>query len=508
MSMPSLKILLVEDEPGQARLMELSLEYDLDWKPEIVHVDRLETALAAVKEQEFDAVLLDLNLPDSTGLDTVSYMVQCAGRVPVLVLSGTDDSRVERDAIGFGAQDIIQKGSVTSDVLMRLIRHAVERHALQTALDDKFSEISTLNTQFKSLIADNADAMVVLDENNVVRFVNPAAEKLFGQHACRMLDTKLPIPLEPGREAEMEINRPNDTDICVDIRVMPTMWEGERAYLATLRDISRLKRVERELRSAAEEAKAASDLKSAFLANMSHELRTPLNSIIGFSELIETESFGPVGNEAYGEYAGIVRRSGHHLLALINDLLDLSKAESDAMELHETEFDLKALVQDCITTMLPDACKRRLSIEEHVMPVRLFADTQRFTQIMQNLLSNAIKFTPEGGRIDVSASVAASGKLLLRVTDTGVGISEKDLTDVFGQFVRARSDYVAKQEGTGLGLAICKTLVELHGGGIDIDSVLGKGTIVSIMIPAARIVGADVVDIRPPDEKTPLTATA
>lgn len=506
--MPNLKILLVEDEPGQARLIELSLEGDLDRKPDIVHVDRLEAALVAVREQDFDAVLLDLNLPDSTGLDTVSYMVQCAGRVPVLVLSGTDDSRVERDAIGFGAQDIIQKGSVTSDVLLRLIRHAVERHALQTALDDKFSEISTLSTQFRSLIADNADAMVVLDDNSVVRFVNPAGEKLFGQHACRMLDTKLPIPLEPGREAEMELYRPDGTAVCVDIRVMPTMWEGERAFLATVRDISRLKKVERELRSAAEEAKAASDLKSAFLANMSHELRTPLNSIIGFSELIETESLGPVGHEEYAEYAGIVRRSGHQLLALINDLLDLSKAESDAMELHETEFDLKALVRDCIATMLPDARKRQVSVNEHVMPVRISADQQRFRQILLNLLSNAIKFTPESGRVDVSASVAPSGKLLLRVADTGVGISQKDLTDVFGQFVRARTDYVAKQEGTGLGLAICKTFVELHGGGIDIDSVLGKGTIVSIMIPAERIVGADVVDIRPADKKAPLIATA
>ena len=501
MSSANLKILLVEDDAGQARLLEHSLETDPDWIPAVVRVDRLARAMDAVKEEGFDAILLDLNLPDSSGLDTVSYMVQCAGRTPVVVLSGTEDSELERDAIGFGAQDDIKKGSVTADVLTRLIRHAVERHALQIALDRKFSEISSLHAQFKSLIADNADAMVVLEENGFVRFVNPAAERLYGQHAGRILNTRLRLPLEPGQEAEMEICKPDGTATYVDIRVMPTMWEGVSAFLATLRDISRLKKVELELRSAAKEAKEASDLKSAFLANMSHELRTPLNSIIGFSELIESQSFGPVGHEIYGEYAGIVRRSGHRLLALINDLLDLSKAEADAMELHETQFDLRTLIRDCVTTLQPDAGKRYLIVNADVDPLQIFADEQRFTQIMLNLLSNAIKFTPEGGRIDVTSSIEPSGKLLIRVSDSGVGISGQDLSAVFGQFVRARTDYVAKQEGTGLGLAICKTFVELHGGGIDIDSTLGQGTMVSIMLPAERIVGANVIGIHPPEEK-------
>ena len=337
--------------------------------------------------------------------------------------------------------------------------------------------------------------MVVLDGRGIVRFVNPAAELLIGKTAELMLDTRIDIPLNAGSDVEMEIEKPDGTRSFVDILLMPTVWEGEQACIATLRDISRLKKIEEELRNSAEAAKEANDLKSAFLANMSHELRTPLNSIIGFSELIETESFGPVGHEVYGEYAGIVRRSGHHLLSLINDLLDLSKAEADAMELHEAEFNLAKLVRDCVSTLWPNARKGKIDIVEQVHDIRLYGDEQRFTQILLNLLSNAIKFTPEHGRITVSASVASSGKLMLRVCDTGVGISKSDLRAVFGQFVRGATDYVANREGTGLGLTICKTFVELHGGGIDIDSTVGKGTVVSIILPSERVL-ADVVDIR------------
>jgi signal transduction histidine kinase len=229
---------------------------------------------------------------------------------------------------------------------------------------------------------------------------------------------------------------------------------------------------------------AANRHKSEFLANMSHELRTPLNSIIGFSEVLKDRMIGEL-NAKQQQYAELIHSSGHHLLALINEILDLTKVEAGRMELAVSSFDVRTSLEHAVTLVAERAHKHQLQIclkvGEGVESIA--ADERKVRQIVLNLLSNAIKFTPSGGRIDVRADCTSEG-LEVSVSDTGVGISEQDQERIFVEFEQVSSDYTRKREGTGLGLTLCKKFVELHGGKISVRSAPGKGAVFTFVLPA------------------------
>ena len=250
-----------------------------------------------------------------------------------------------------------------------------------------------------------------------------------------------------------------------------------------------------DLRKSKEVVEAASRAKSEFLANMSHELRTPLNSIIGFSEILQDETFGEL-NERQSRYVGNVLSSGRHLLELINDVLDLSRIEAGRIELYLPQFEVRELLEEAHDIIRPMADMKDISVstEEAKGLPSLTADRGRLRQIMLNLLSNAVKFTAEGGRVDVEALVAQDGVLRsdqtvpairISVSDTGVGIKPEDQYRIFVLFEQVDSSYSRDQEGTGLGLALSKRLVEAHGGTISVESegVNGKGSTFTLVMP-------------------------
>ncbi len=258
--------------------------------------------------------------------------------------------------------------------------------------------------------------------------------------------------------------------------------------IGVAQDITEQKQHEEDLIQARNDAVLANRSKTEFLANMSHELRTPLNAVIGFSELIRDQAFG--GNsERYVSYAEDINNSGKLLLDLINDILDMSRIEAGRHVLSEEELSIEAVMHDCLRLISPRATDGHVALDFQFAPdlPQLYADARSLKQILLNLLSNAVKFTPADGRVQIEVGSAPEGGLLITVSDTGIGIAPETLPVLFAPFRQGDNSISRKFGGTGLGLAICRKLIELHGGGIQIDSTVGQGTTVQLTFPIERV---------------------
>jgi len=234
----------------------------------------------------------------------------------------------------------------------------------------------------------------------------------------------------------------------------------------------------------------SNEVKSKFLANMSHELRTPLNAILGYSEMLKMEMFGPLGDNRYGDYADNIMQSGNHLKSLIGNMLDITKIEAGHETLEESSFSIEGVVNQCKKILFESVVDKEQILHVSVpddLP-NLYADRGKIRQVLINLIFNAHKFTPVGGRISVRAGLRNNGMLFLDVEDNGKGIAPEDIEKVMRLFGRVEGDAMVAKDGTGLGLPLSNALVRLHGGTMEIDSALGKGTRVRITFPSERVV--------------------
>ena len=270
----------------------------------------------------------------------------------------------------------------------------------------------------------------------------------------------------------------------VDMRCLPReSGAGEREVIAVLRDISERKSQDRAIETARAESERADAAKIRFIATMSHELRTPLNAIIGFSDMLTNESL-ELDPRRKLEYAKLINDSGHHLLSVVNGILDVSKMENGNFEITPEPFTPAPAIESCADLLALKAQDAGVELTMRIAPdlPDVAADRRAFNQILINLISNAVKFTPRGGRVTVSARCDGP-KLAVTVEDTGVGIGESDLPRLGEAFFQGRASYDRRHDGTGLGLSIVKGLVHLHGGEVDIKSRLGEGTRVTVRLP-------------------------
>lgn len=260
------------------------------------------------------------------------------------------------------------------------------------------------------------------------------------------------------------------------------IWHGKLvAEFLSLRD---------QLLHAKQVAETASAVKSSIIAHMSHELRTPLNAIIGFSEVMDQQILGPIGNARYADYARNIHSSASHLLEIINDILDLSRIESGKSEFNETEVDVGCVVEFTARMVRESAKNSGVTIETQVagdLP-HVVADERMVKQMLLNLLSNAVKFTPMGGQVVISAGMSVTGEICILVKDTGIGVAAEDLQRIFEPFVQVEGPFNRRHQGTGLGLSLVRAMAEQHHARLELESEVGRGTIARICFPTDRVI--------------------
>ena len=362
------------------------------------------------------------------------------------------------------------------------------------------------------LLAENATDMITRhDEKGRVVFASLGAQQLFGEPAQKMIGDglfeRVHVADRPAYLTALSRCHANGEPIAVEFRVRRAGAAGPARYVwvemrcrpmrpqdttaverpsivAVTRDVSDRKAQEAELTRTRDEAESASRAKTQFLANMSHELRTPLNAVIGFSEILNRELFGALGEARYRDYARLIHESGEHLLNVVNDILDISKIEAGKFKIVKEPFEVASLVKSCCELMRHTAEQRSLSLIVDVAPgiPELPADKRACKQMLLNVISNAIKFTDPGGWVRVSARVEGES-VELAVADNGIGIAEADLPKLGNPFVQANNSYDRSYDGAGLGLSVVKGLARLHGGQLELASTLGQGTTAAILLP-------------------------
>lgn len=493
------RVLLLEDSPSDRLLLEDELRHSFDI--DLTTADTLEDGLAHLGSTAFDLALVDLNLPDSTGVATLERVRTAAGDIPVIVVSGQSDDATTRRILAAGADDCLPKGGLFPELIARSIRFTLERHRIALELKCRLRDLADGSRRLRTIVDLHSNAVVVVDGGGTVQFVNPQAEAMFGRAAANFVGQPFGLPLDTGRAVEIDIRQDSGVGVA-EMRVVPADWDGQPAHIAFLQDVTEQRRATRnaealnaelearvaartrELEEARYRAEASDRLKSAFLATMSHELRTPLNAIIGFSELLVRERSGPL-TPRQRAYVDDVLLSGRHLLQLINSVLDLSKIESGTMRLHTTRFDVRTVAREVCSVLAPLAQSKSVDLALDVRgdAATVWLDQGKLRQILFNLLSNGVKFTPGGGRVTLVLDLSGDEHVLFRVVDTGVGVAPEDQGRLFVEFQQLDAGLGRQYEGTGLGLALTKKLVELHGGAVSVESALGKGSTFAVSLP-------------------------
>ncbi|TCK31194.1 PAS domain S-box-containing protein [Ancylobacter aquaticus] len=371
-------------------------------------------------------------------------------------------------------------------------------------------EAESSSRELRAILDTATDGVVLIDAAGTVLSMNHPAEALFGFNAGEVMGESFTLLLAPeshraavdyldglasngvasvlndGREV---IGRVREGGLIPLFMTVGRVGDDPTKFCAVLRDITQWKRAEEELIEAKRLAERANLAKSDFLAKISHEIRTPLNAIIGFSEVMMEERFGQVENQRYRDYLRDIHASGEHLVSLINDLLDLSKIEAGKLDLAFTSVSLNEVVQQCMGIMQPQANRERIiirsSLASDLPPV--VADTRSIRQIVLNLVSNSIKFTQPGGQVILSTTLTEEGEVVLRVRDTGVGMSESDVLVAMEPFRQITTSARAGSGGTGLGLPLTKALAEANRAAFNIRSAVDVGTIVEIIFPSTRV---------------------
>jgi signal transduction histidine kinase len=502
--MEHIKVLVIEDNPADVRwLWEILIKQHSNDLPtpsfDVEFVTHLATGLQRLAAGGIDVVLLDLLLPDSQGLDTLIQLAQHAPDVPVVIITALDVEGLDVQALHEGAQDYLVKGQIDRRTLVYALRSAIKREQMRRAW--RASE-----ARLRNLIVYNADGMIVMDRHGVVRFVNPAAEALFGCAAAELVGTVFDFPAGVGETTELDVFRNHDGPAVVEVRVVETEWEGEVVSLASLRDITARKRAEERLRQRDEQLRQAHKMEAIgrLAGGVAHDFNNLLTAIIGYSDIMMMRL---ASDEPLYRYVEQISKAANRAALLTRQLLTFSRRQV----YQKRPLHFNAVVVE-MEKMLRPLIGEDIHLTTRLAPQLgcVYADLGHIQQLVMNLVVNARDAMPQGGTLRIETTnvelesvqgarylgAPAGSYVMLSVQDSGEGMDNEVLSHLFEPF------YTTKEpgKGTGLGLAVVYGILEQEGGDIEIQSVPGVGSTFKIYLPRVDesppvASGGDVPDV-------------
>ncbi len=486
------RVLIIEDNADYIDLVRTILQQSQNPRFEIFSAEKLAEGLEKLVCDDVDVVLLDMTLPDSSGIDTLRKALTKAPELPIVMLTGHDDEGVAIQALHEGAQDYLVKGQHEVALLSRAILYAIERKRGQVAL-------RASDDRFRRMIQYNADPIAIIDSELVVKFANPAAVNLFGRKSEDLEGTVFGFPLtNVGESSQIEIIDARGKVVVAEMHVVNIEWEGQKAHLASLRDITEHKLMLAELELARQQDLR---MKDVLLSKVSHELRSPLSVIHQFTTILLDGLCGELTDDQR-ENLSIIFRNVEQLHNLINDLLQAARAGmNEIIQVSRRKPEEINVVYECVK--VPDLVNATLSMLRTIAAkknIRLsgdavcdlpaaHADPQRMRQVLNNLIINGIKFTPAGGSVHVHAGIYENDSdfICVGVQDTGPGVPHDEKEKIFEYLYQSDRTIDDSRKGLGIGLYICQEIIERHGGMIWVDSKPGLGSTFFFTLPVFSI---------------------
>lgn len=477
----ALSILLVEDDEDDYLITKEYLEEIPGRRVDLRWVDCYDEGMKLVEAGSVDLCLVDYRIGGHTGLEFLANAKAKGLQVPMVLLTGVGQRDIDVAATEAGAADFLDKSELSSTILDRTIRYALANAASMKALAEKTGFLeTTLENTGAGIAAFDVSGALIMSNHLFSEFILRFEGHSFADDEKPSLD-EIQNLLAVDLAENVAIVSPDGHAFELRRNIVPA--GGDVVFVL---DITEQKNHERTMIRARNDAQAASRAKSAFLSNISHELRTPLHSIIGYSELIltDTRALDPK------DCAGQIHESGEHLLSLIESVLAYSKLESGEYSCKTDRiFEIDGLLTSAIAQVAVAATRRNITIDFSVDPMieSIFGDQMALRQILVNLMNNAVEFSDEGGKVDVSMIALEDGSAVLRVQDYGAGMDPAKVDRAFIPFVQLDDALDRSHEGTGLGLPIVKSLAEHHEATCEIITALGVGTSVNLTLPPNRV---------------------
>ena len=475
-------ILLIEDNPGDARLIKELLKEDKLKSFDITWIDRLSKIDTELINVPFDIVLTDLTLPDSIGLETFYCLKKLMPEVPFIILTGATDETLGEQAIKKGADDFLEKGNFKSKGLITAIKYAVERNNYRNNLEKS-------ERRFKTLIEKNSDGIIVVNKEGIIRYLNPAAENLFGREKEELLGELFGFPVTGENSTELTILTSRQKLITVGMRVVETEWEGEQVAICTLRDISLRKIAEKELIEKTKQLEKTNleiaelnTTKNRLFSIIAHDLKNNFNPLIGISAILmdNSESYS---KEEYQDMARMLNEAFNNQYQLLENLLEWGQIQRGQVNYSPGNIQLRVIIQNNLTLLKHNFQKKEIITDCKIDPeLFISADKNMLDTIIRNLLDNAVKFSYPKGKIQITTELTNS-VVQVNIRDFGMGIDHENINKLFNNSEIFSSMGTDNEQGSGLGLNLCRTFIEKHNGKIWVKSKKGEGTIFSFTLP-------------------------